>query len=102
MSKHNKVNPGLYTQRGRLTQDDAARELVRQRQGGAPFTWPHGKQDELPHFKGSEPSVRKEEAEAPRSAKRSAKKAAPKRAAAKKAATKAPKKTVKARARKRG
>jgi hypothetical protein len=28
MSRQNKVNPGMYTQRGRLTQDDAARELV--------------------------------------------------------------------------
>ena len=27
MSRQNKVNPGMYTQRGRLTQDDAAREL---------------------------------------------------------------------------
>ena len=31
MSRNNKVNPGQYTQRGRLTPDDAARELVRQR-----------------------------------------------------------------------
>ena len=31
MSRHNKVNPGQYTQRGRLTPDDSARELVRQR-----------------------------------------------------------------------
>ena len=28
MSRQNKVNPGMYTQRGRLTQDDAARELT--------------------------------------------------------------------------
>ena len=27
MSKKNKVNPGQYTQAGRLSQDDAAREL---------------------------------------------------------------------------
>ena len=33
MSRQNKVNPGMYTQRGRLTQDDAARELKRQRVG---------------------------------------------------------------------
>lgn len=31
MSRQNKVNPGQYTQRGRLTQDDAAREMMRQR-----------------------------------------------------------------------
>ena len=29
MSSQNKVNPGMYTQRGRLTQDDAAREIAR-------------------------------------------------------------------------
>ena len=31
MSRQNKVNPGMYTQRGRLTQDDAAREMKKQR-----------------------------------------------------------------------
>ena len=31
MSKQNKVNPGRYTQRGRLTQDDAARAFAQQR-----------------------------------------------------------------------
>ena len=31
MSRQNKVNPGMYTQRGRLSQDDGARELARQR-----------------------------------------------------------------------
>ena len=30
MSKKNKVNPGQYTQAGRLTQDDAARERGKQ------------------------------------------------------------------------
>ena len=30
MSKHNKVNPGTYTQAGRLSPDDAARELMKQ------------------------------------------------------------------------
>jgi hypothetical protein len=30
MSKHNKVNPGIYTQRGRLSQDEAARERMKQ------------------------------------------------------------------------
>jgi hypothetical protein len=32
MSKENKVNPTQYTQRGRLTPDDAAREMAKQRQ----------------------------------------------------------------------
>jgi hypothetical protein len=36
MSKDNKVNPGQYTQRGRLTPDDAARELAKQRETASP------------------------------------------------------------------
>jgi hypothetical protein len=39
MSRQNKVNPGMYTQRGRLTQDDAARELRKQSAVGSPHTW---------------------------------------------------------------
>lgn len=39
MSRQNKVNPGMYTQRGRLTQDDAARELRKQSLIGSPHTW---------------------------------------------------------------
>src|SRR5688572_8699975 len=39
MSRQNKVNPGTYTQRGRLTQDDAARELRKQSASGSPHTW---------------------------------------------------------------
>ena len=39
MSRQNKVNPGRYTQRGRLTQDDAARELHKQSESGSPHTW---------------------------------------------------------------
>jgi hypothetical protein len=31
MSRENPVNPGMYTQAGRLTQDDAAREKAKQR-----------------------------------------------------------------------
>lgn len=30
MSKYNKVNPGIYTQRGRLTPDEAARQRRKQ------------------------------------------------------------------------
>ena len=40
MSKENKVNPSQYTQRGRLTPDDAAREMSKQRQ---PPLGAHGK-----------------------------------------------------------
>lgn len=32
MSRVNKVNPGKYTQRGRLSPDDSAREMAKQRQ----------------------------------------------------------------------
>ena len=39
MSRQNKVNPGMYTQRGRLTQDDAARELRKQSAITSPHTW---------------------------------------------------------------
>ena len=39
MSRQNKVNPGMYTQRGRLTQDDAAREMRKQRAIGSQHTW---------------------------------------------------------------
>ena len=39
MRRQNKVNPGMYTQRGRLTQDDAARELRKQSAFGSPHTW---------------------------------------------------------------
>jgi len=36
MSRVNKVNPGQYTQAGRLSQDEAARELKKQRDAGSP------------------------------------------------------------------
>jgi len=36
MSKDNKVNPGKYTQAGRLSQDDAAREMKKQRETASP------------------------------------------------------------------
>jgi hypothetical protein len=32
MSRENRINPGQYTQRGRLTPDDSAREMAKQRQ----------------------------------------------------------------------
>ena len=36
MSKDNKVNPGTYTQAGRLSQDDTAREYKKQHEAGSP------------------------------------------------------------------
>ena len=48
MSRQNKINPGMYTQRGRLTQDDAARELKRQRVIGSHNTWQPVQRDRKP------------------------------------------------------
>jgi hypothetical protein len=48
MSRQNKVNPGMYTQRGRLTQDDVARELKRQRTIGSQHTWQPVQRDQMP------------------------------------------------------
>ena len=50
MSKQNKVNPAHYTQRGRLTQDDAARELARQRSVLSQHPWPPVRKNMLPSF----------------------------------------------------
>ena len=36
MSRTNKFNPGQYTQAGRLTPDDAAREMKKQREAASP------------------------------------------------------------------
>ena len=47
MSKQNKVNPGRYTQRGRLTQDDAARAFARQRALGSQYTPHPAKKDQM-------------------------------------------------------
>ena len=54
MSRQNKVNPGMYTQRGRLTQDDAARELKRQRTIGSEHTWQPSKKDHFPRLASTE------------------------------------------------
>ena len=78
MSRQNKVNPGQYTQRGRLTPDDAARELKRQRSMGSEHTWQPVQKDQMPAA----------------SAKKAAKTAKPK---AKAAATKTARKAVLAR-----
>jgi DNA-binding protein HU-beta len=50
MSRQNKVNPGMYTQRGRLTQDDAAREMAKQRAIGSQNTWQPVQRDATPEF----------------------------------------------------
>ena len=48
MSRQNKVNPGQYTQRGRLTQDDAGREISKQRSIGSQHTWQPVQKDQMP------------------------------------------------------
>jgi hypothetical protein len=50
MSRQNKVNPGMYTQRGRLTQDDAAREIAKQRSVGSEHTWQPVQRDQGPRL----------------------------------------------------
>ena len=41
MSRENKVNPGQYTQAGRLTPDDTAREMKKQREAAPNRTDDH-------------------------------------------------------------
>lgn len=50
MSRQNKVNPGNYTQAGRLSQDDAAREMKKQRETASPGTTDgdHGEKPKSP------------------------------------------------------
>ena len=48
MSRHNKVNPGTYTQAARVTPDDAARELKKQRVVASPRTTEGGDFSEKP------------------------------------------------------
>jgi hypothetical protein len=67
MSRQNKVNPGMYTQRGRLAQDDAAREIAKQRSIGSEYTWQPVKRDhrQVPASKdedGDEDSAAEEQA----------------------------------------
>jgi hypothetical protein len=50
MSRQNKVNPGTYTQRGRLAQDDAAREIAKQRSVGSEHTWQPVQRDQGPRL----------------------------------------------------
>lgn len=53
MSRPNKVNRDRYTQRGRLTPDDAARELQKMRQVGSRHTWQPVKKNQLPRFESN-------------------------------------------------
>jgi hypothetical protein len=99
MSRQNKVNPGMYTQRGRLTPDDAAREMKKQREIGSENTWQPSKKDHFPRLAsdendaelGAETSGDNDSADAKPSAvnakpaPRTAKAAAPKKAAPAKA-----------------
>jgi len=50
MSRQNKVNPGMYTQRGRLAQDDAAREIAKQRSVASENTWQPTQRDAEPRL----------------------------------------------------
>ena len=50
MSRQNKVNPGMYTQRGRLSQDDAGREIAKQRSAGSEHTWQPVQRDQEPRL----------------------------------------------------
>ena len=69
MSRQNKVNPGMYTQRGRLTQDDAAREIARQRAIGSQHTWQPVQRDRMPKFAAGPDHSEQEEAETAKPAK---------------------------------
>jgi hypothetical protein len=50
MSRQNKVNRDRYTQRGRLTPDDAAREIARQRSVGSQRVWQPVKRNARPRL----------------------------------------------------
>lgn len=56
MSRQNKVNPGNYTQAGRLSQDDVAREMKKQRE-----VEPIQNEDNPPHHPPTKPRVTDED-----------------------------------------
>ena len=56
MSRHNKVNKDHYVQRGRLTPDEAARELAKMRQVKSQHTWQPTKKDALPRRESKDPA----------------------------------------------
>jgi hypothetical protein len=57
MSKQNKVNPGTYTQAGRLSADDTAREMKKQRELSSPA------QDEAEPYKPHHKETEKDKAD---------------------------------------
>jgi hypothetical protein len=57
MSRNNKVNKDHYVQRGRLTPDEAARELAKMRQVGSQHTWQPTKKDALPRRESKDPAA---------------------------------------------
>ena len=57
MSRHNKVNKDRYVQRGRLTPDEAARELAKMRQTGSQHRWQPTKKDALPRRESKDPAA---------------------------------------------
>ena len=57
MSKQNKVNPGMYTQAGRLSPDDSAREMKKQRESVTPAD----QDDEAQPHKPAAPRVTEED-----------------------------------------
>ena len=61
MSKHNKVNRDHYTQRGRLTPDEAAREQVKQREAASPART----EGKTPRVQTTKPRVTREDPPAP-------------------------------------
>jgi hypothetical protein len=56
MSRHNKVNKDHYVQRGRLTPDEAARELAKMRQVGSQHTWQPSKKNDRPLLESKDPA----------------------------------------------
>ena len=94
MSRQNKVNPGMYTQRGRLSQDDAAREIAKQRSTGSEHTWQPVQRDQEPQLTSESAG---EEEDAPIAARDESVEKTPARVAAKPRAKKtAARKTAKA------
>lgn len=96
MSRQNKVNPGMYTQRGRLAQDDAAREIAKQRSVGSEHTWQPVQRDHKPRVT---PESEGDEEDAGAAAPNEKADTAPARVAAKKPApakTTTPRKTTRA------
>jgi hypothetical protein len=93
MSRQNKVTPGMYTQRGRLSQDDAAREIAKQREAGSEHTWQPVQRDQEPRLTSESAG---EEEDAPIAAPDESAERTPARVTAKPAKKPAARKTAKA------